>query len=59
MDTNLEEAELLIESSSPLGEGPIWDPKRQVLWWVDILEGLVHCHDPASGEGFLSLANAT
>ena len=49
MDTNLEEAELLIESSSPLGEGPIWDPTRQVLWWVDILEGLVHCYDPANG----------
>ena len=48
MDTNLENAELLIESSSPLGEGPIWDSKRQVLWWVDILEGLVHCHNPVT-----------
>ncbi len=46
MSTILTEAELVIESNSPLGEGPIWDPKTQVLWWVDILEGLVHRHDP-------------
>ena len=46
MSTILAEAELVIESNSPLGEGPIWDRKAQVLWWVDILEGLVHRHDP-------------
>ena len=49
MSTPLQEAQLVIESNSPLGEGPIWDPKRQVLWWVDILEGLIHCHNPADG----------
>ena len=49
MSTILTEAKLVIESNSPLGEGPIWDRKTQVLWWVDILEGLVHRHDPADG----------
>jgi len=49
VSTILTEAKLVIESNSPLGEGPIWDRKTQVLWWVDILEGLVHRHDPADG----------
>jgi sugar lactone lactonase YvrE len=49
VSTILTEAKLVIESNSPLGEGPIWDHKTQVLWWVDILEGLVHRHDPADG----------
>jgi len=43
----LEEAKLLIDSKSPLGEGPIWDVERQVLWWTDILRGVVHCYNPA------------
>ena len=33
-----------------VGEGPHWDRECQVLWWVDLLEGLVHRSDLASGE---------
>jgi len=29
-----------------LGEGPLWDSGRQILWWVDILGGLVHGYVP-------------
>jgi len=47
MSMILEEAKLLIDSKSPLGEGPIWDMERQVLWWTDILRGVVHCYNPA------------
>ena len=47
MSIIVEEAKLLIESKSPLGEGPIWDMERQVLWWTDILRGVVHCYNPA------------
>ena len=47
MSMIVEEAKLLIESKSPLGEGPIWDMERQVLWWTDILRGVVHCYNPA------------
>lgn len=29
-----------------LGEGPVWDVRRNCLWWVDILAGAVHCYYP-------------
>ncbi|HMK91569.1 MAG TPA: SMP-30/gluconolactonase/LRE family protein, partial [Thermoleophilia bacterium] len=32
-----------------LGEGPRWDAQRGVLWWVDIVAGLVRRFEPATG----------
>ena len=37
-----------------LGEGPLWDSDRGCLWWVDILGGVLHRHDLASGLGAAS-----
>jgi sugar lactone lactonase YvrE len=31
--------ELVVNVRASLGEGPIWDAVRGVLWWVDILAG--------------------
>ncbi len=31
-----------------LGEGPLWDARSGVLWFVDIKQGRVHRHDPAT-----------
>jgi len=42
-------AELVLDARATLGEGPVWDPERRVLWWVDILAGAVHAFDPTSG----------
>jgi L-arabinonolactonase len=30
-----------------LGEGPLWDSRENLLYWVDSLAGLVHCHSPS------------
>jgi sugar lactone lactonase YvrE len=35
-----------VDARAQLGEGPVWDDRRQRLYWVDILGGLVHVHDP-------------
>lgn len=32
-----------------LGESPRWDPVGRRLYWVDLLAGLVHALDPATG----------
>ena len=34
-----------------LGEGPMWLPAEQALWFVDIKAGHIHRFDPASGNG--------
>jgi L-arabinonolactonase len=39
----------VLDSKSFLGEGPLWDPRDQALWWVDIKKRLIHRTDPASG----------
>ncbi len=33
-----------------LGEGPLWDPARQALWFVDIEQGLIHRCDAHGGD---------
>ncbi|MET0374368.1 MAG: SMP-30/gluconolactonase/LRE family protein [Rhizorhabdus sp.] len=33
-----------------LGEGPVWDSARSLLWCVDILAPAIHALDPATGE---------
>ena len=43
-------AELVLDARATLGEGPVWDPDRRLLWWVDILGGVVHGFDPATGD---------
>ena len=41
-------AELLLDTKSTLGEGPIWDVEDKCLWWIDVEAGLVHRFDPGS-----------
>jgi sugar lactone lactonase YvrE len=31
---------------SLLGEGPVWDEQQQGIFWLDILNGLIHCYHP-------------
>lgn len=40
---------MLQQADAIVGEGPLWDPMRNVMWWVDTPRGVVHAYDPASG----------
>lgn len=40
----------VLDARAELGEGTIWDPEAQVLWWIDIWGRLIHRYDPATGE---------
>lgn len=42
--------ECAFRADDVLGEGPVWCPKEQALYWVDILRALLQCWKPASGE---------
>ena len=41
--------ELVVDARATVGEGPVWDATRSVLWWVDIPAGMVHCFEPRTG----------
>ena len=40
--------ELVLNAQAQLGEGPLWDDRRQRLLFVDIMRGHVHEFDPAT-----------
>jgi D-xylonolactonase len=49
--------ELLIKGPFTVGEGPLWHPDEQCLYWVDIFEGRLYRYDPANqadpqGQGY-------
>ncbi|MEM1164744.1 MAG: SMP-30/gluconolactonase/LRE family protein [Planctomycetota bacterium] len=47
---SLGEAKLLVDRAFKLGEGPIWDDRRKVLFWTDILAGeLWRCGPTGAG----------
>jgi sugar lactone lactonase YvrE len=38
----------VLDARARLGEGPVWDPREGVLYWVDIRAPALHRFDPAS-----------
>ncbi|MEO8753209.1 MAG: SMP-30/gluconolactonase/LRE family protein [Casimicrobiaceae bacterium] len=36
-------------AAAVLGEGTLWDPDRQVVWWLDIKSAVLHAHDVNTG----------
>jgi len=41
--------DIAFDGHATLGEGPVWDDEQDRVVWVDILPGLVHRFDPATG----------
>lgn len=41
--------EVVVDAGAEVGEGPSWDSRQNVVWWVDITRNLVHRYDPSSG----------
>ena len=40
--------DLAYETRAALGEGPVWDNRRRVLYWLDIENRTVHIFDPST-----------
>lgn len=40
----------IVDAGAELGEGTIWDPVAQVLWWIDIWGRKIHRTDPLTGK---------
>jgi sugar lactone lactonase YvrE len=38
----------ILHAHAELGEGTLWDPIAEVLWWVDIWGRAIHRYEPAS-----------
>lgn len=43
------DVELVVDAHAEVGEGPMWDPVTQCLFWVDIPHGLIHRFSPTTG----------
>jgi sugar lactone lactonase YvrE len=43
------DVELVLDAKARLGEGAVWDARRQLLYWVDIEGHELHVFDPAAG----------
>ena len=44
------EFKALNDKQCTLGEGPAFDDRRNALWYCDIIERAIHCHDIATAE---------
>ena len=39
------QAELIVDARNAVGESPVWDGRRQRLYWVDGVSRLIRAHD--------------
>jgi sugar lactone lactonase YvrE len=43
--TSAPDIELVVDAKAETGEGPSWDARKGVLYWVDIPKGQIHIYD--------------
>lgn len=41
--------EIVVDAHAFIGEGPVWDHRQKVLWWLDIFRHELHAFDPTTG----------
>lgn len=46
----MDKTEHILAISCELGEGPLWHPVENALYWTDILGKRLHCYQPSTGE---------
>ena len=42
--------DLLVDAQALLSESPVWDNQREVLFWVDVPRGTIHCWNPVGSK---------
>jgi sugar lactone lactonase YvrE len=42
--------EIAVDAHAFIGEGPVWDGDRGVLWWIDSFRNEIHSYAPTTGE---------
>ncbi|MCZ8517329.1 SMP-30/gluconolactonase/LRE family protein [Paenibacillus filicis] len=47
---SMEPPKLMVDARSVLGEGPSWDERSNVLYWVDIAGECLHIYNPSTNE---------
>ncbi|MFC7203319.1 SMP-30/gluconolactonase/LRE family protein [Haloferax namakaokahaiae] len=47
---NVDSPTMLVDSHCHTGEGPLWHPDEERLYWVDIPNGVLYRYDPLTGE---------
>lgn len=40
---------VVVNGANRLGEVPLWSPSRKLLYWIDVRQPALYCHNPASG----------
>lgn len=44
------EAQVRVPVNALVGEGPIWDDRKSVLWWIDIMSSKLYAFDPRTDQ---------